>query len=194
MLTTAAPPLPQQYSPAQFWSYFPTPDDLCLKCIEIAGIRPGDRIAEPSAGQGHLARWIRHLYPNNPLEVCEIVPMFHPQLEALGLALVGRNFMSLSTDYCYDLIIANPPFDRQMSHIKKMYRHLLPGGRIVTIANSRFRWETTNRDGQPAPIYDEFRAWLKSVSAVDISLPPESFSSSLRPTQVETCILVIDKV
>lgn len=191
-MTLAAAPQ-QQFSPSQYWSYFPTPDELCLTLIELAQPSPGHRILEPSAGTGHLARWIRHSCPGTWIEVCEIVPEFQHSLIAQGFPIVAGDFISLATQPIYDRVISNPPFDRQMSHIRKMWRHLKPGGRLVCLASSRYRWETTNRQGFHAPIYDEFRVWLEQVGAVDIELPPGSFSNSERPTDVEVCCLVIDR-
>lgn len=191
MLTAVQPT--QQFSPTQYWSYFPTPDELCLKLIDLAQPKVGDRILEPSAGTGHLAKWIRASCPATWIEVCEIVPEFQRTLTALGFPVVAGDFISLDVQPIYDLVISNPPFDRQMSHIRKMWRHLRKGGRLVSLASARYRWEKTNRQGYYAPIYDEFREWLRSVRAVDIELPPGSFADSERPTNVEVCILVVDK-
>lgn len=161
--------------------------------MEYTSLTESDHILEPSAGQGHIGKWIKLFAPNSTVDVCELVPAFYPLLKSKGLNLIGSNFIELPVHPAYDLVIANPPFGRQMTHIKKMYRHLKPKGRIVTVASARYRYETTNRQGLPAAIYSEFRAWLKSVNAIDIPLPLNSFGDSERSTNVETCLLIIDK-
>ena len=65
-------------------------------------------------------------------------PDFSEMLQMYGFPVIGQDFTSLKAKPIYDRVIANPPFDRQMSHIQQMYQWLKPGGKLVTVANAVF--------------------------------------------------------
>jgi 16S rRNA G1207 methylase RsmC len=61
----------------------------------------------------------------------------------------------------FDRIIANPPFRnlQDIAHLREMYRHLTPGGRLVCITSPSW----TFRDTAAAR---EFRSWLDFLGVV----------------------------
>jgi hypothetical protein len=126
--------------------YYATPEPLGLKMVEWAGILPGDRVLEPSAGHGAIARWFPDKNDRTAIE---------PSLELasrLALAtdakLINERFENHDTINKYDAIVMNPPFGvggkTAIEHLDKAFRHLTDGGRIVALipegpaANKRF--------------------------------------------------------
>ncbi|MHA2296122.1 MAG: hypothetical protein ACXAEU_26050 [Candidatus Hodarchaeales archaeon] len=52
--------------------FFSTPRDVALQMVELADIKEGNRILEPSAGKGNIAEVIKEKYSDLDLDVIEI--------------------------------------------------------------------------------------------------------------------------
>ena len=125
---------------------FPTPPDLAARMVELAGIEPGDRVLEPSAGTGNILRAIARAV--GPLHVVA-VEINRDLADALPVALLNGKICGdfLSVDFeqvgHFDKIVANPPFGKgqDIEHIKRMIRVLVPGGRLVAICANGPRQE-----------------------------------------------------
>jgi cyclopropane fatty-acyl-phospholipid synthase-like methyltransferase len=178
--------LERQLKPLTFWSFFPTPPHVIQRLLAHAALRDGMRVLEPTAGKGHICKPLV-ADADITLDVVEIIPMFRQLLSLYGFNVIGENIMQQPIQPIYDRVVANPPFDKQMRHIMRYYQFLKPGGRLVTVANALYR------TGDSSSLYDEFRSWLLTVPFEDYPLPPHSFRNSERSTDVETCILVLDK-
>ena len=174
-------------NPKKYWSFFPTPSPVIHRLLDYALIENGMRILEPSAGTGNICRGIKDEYPDCEIDCFEIVPEFRTILTSQNFNVISSNFMGEFPSPIYDRVIANPPFDKQMTHVQRMYKWLKPGGRMVTVVNACFSYQTSSS------LYFEFRHWLRSAGAVAKRLPTNSFVNSERPTQVETAIIIIDK-
>ncbi|MBK8084306.1 MAG: class I SAM-dependent methyltransferase [Devosia sp.] len=126
--------------------YYATPEPLGLKMVEWAGILPGERVLEPSAGHGAIARWFPEKNDRTVIE---------PSLElasrltlATDAKLINERFEGHDTINKYDAIVMNPPFGvggkTAIEHLDKALRHLADGGRLVALipegptANKRF--------------------------------------------------------
>jgi hypothetical protein len=155
---------------------FPTPPELAARVVELADIRPGQTVLEPSAGTGvlldaigtrpgvvavevnhHLADTLRSRYP----------------LAAVRCA----DFLSLNGELGqFDRIVMNPPFERgaDIEHIRHACAKLKPGGRLVAIC--------ANGSRQREELGETCTHW--------IDLPPGSFKE--QGTNVNTALVVID--
>lgn len=71
--------------------FFPTPEVVADEMVAVAGIEPGMRVLEPSAGMGHIAERIRAA--GFEPDVGEIGTDKRELLEAKGFNLVARDFM-----------------------------------------------------------------------------------------------------
>lgn len=116
--------------------YFATPEPVGFKMVEWANIKPGDKVLEPSAGHGAIARF----FPEQS-EVTMVEPSYDlSQRAALsnGTArIVNGRFEDLSRANKYDAIVMNPPFGTggktAYEHLAKAAKHLRQGGRIVAL-------------------------------------------------------------
>lgn len=168
------------------FQFFPTPDHLADKLVELAEINSFDDVLEPSAGQGAIVKAIQRSRNSMTVYGCEIMPENCQVLDQIqGFELLGHDFIT-ECDTQFDRIIANPPFSKNqdIDHIRKMYDCLNPGGRIVTIASNH--WQHSNNKKETA-----FRDWIEEVG-VDL-IPIESGEFKASETMVSTCILVIIK-
>lgn len=169
--------------------FYPTPEPLAFKMVEWAGIRPNERVLEPSAGDGSIARYM----PDHA-----DVTMVEPSSDLLSTALLrtphGKDVQGTFESYHlvnkHHVIVMNPPFGSggklAMEHLAKAARHLRAGGRLVALIPS-------------GPSADKrFDAWWNGDDAkefnwtADISLPPVAFEKA--GTSVITRVVILDKI
>ena len=99
---------------------YETPAWCVRRYLESAPpLRPGDRVLEPSAGSGSIARVVRELYPGVHITAVELQSRYHDDLlEAADEVWCPQNFLRWqaaqvhwqATQEDYDLVIGNPPF------------------------------------------------------------------------------------
>ena len=84
----------------------------------------------------------------------------------------------------YDIIIANPPFTRQLDvdHITHMIE--LAKRCVVSVASQSILFRTNQKTR-------EFRNLIKEFGGIITSLPDESFKAS--GTKVKTCVVQVNK-
>jgi phospholipid N-methyltransferase len=120
---------------------FPTPPALAARMVELAGIEAGDRVLEPSAGTGNLAKAIRSAVPDAHLDLIEIDPKLCSILKTSGFGVSCCDFLAASMPVCpdsedgHDCVLMNPPFSKgqDVAHILHAIKFLKPGGRLVAI-------------------------------------------------------------
>jgi len=135
--------------------YFPTPRAVVDKMLEIAGIRPGMTVLEPSAGKGNIADAIRETAPDANLSVAEYSQTLQEILRAKGFNLVGDDFLDHRGEY--DRIVMNPPFEKNQDirHVKHAYDLIKPGGKLIAIMSEHPFFGTDKESA-------EFRDWLET--------------------------------
>lgn len=120
---------------------FPTPPELADRMVQLADIRPGQDVLEPSAGTGAIIDAIRRK-PNHgcAITAVEINPHLAARLrdiDCLGESHVRCvDFLSCNGDLGqFDRILMNPPFANaeDIEHIQHALTMLKPGGRLVAI-------------------------------------------------------------
>jgi len=136
--------------------FFPTPEFVAWKMIELAKIKPTDTLLEPSAGTGNLARF----FPlQNKATLIEISKTLSSQItHCENHTIITTLFEKLSVLNKYDVIIMNPPYgknsDKALAHFKKAMMHLKPDGRLILLA----------------PASGSMRAAVSSLSNPDFAL------------------------
>ena len=184
--------------PRQAWGYQPqalcysTPERLARWMVELADIRPGMRVLEPSAGEGDLTDAVRAACPDAWIDVLEIAPALQAVLQQKGYRLVGEDALRYRPGPVYHRVLMNPPFTGllDMWHILYAFDHLAYGGRLVSIASDESARGASARS-------QAFQSWLRVQQAWVHSLPggPQGvFMESRRPTQVATCLIVVRKL
>lgn len=171
--------------------FFATPFPIAAFMTRISGIRPGERVLEPSAGHGNLLRFLDPAQPKTAIEERA------DNYAVLSSQLIGKNAETIHGDFmrqppdAHDVVLMNPPFERQggigkdVLHVQFAYDNFLrPGGRLIAIMGEGpfFR---DNRAEQ------SFREWLDDVGATVVRLPEGAFKNS--GTGVRARMVIIDK-
>lgn len=176
--------LQQQAISQQVWDFYPTPPALTLKMLDLAQIKLGLKVLEPSAGLGHVCREIRNLGAEP--DCFEISPLLRRGLRLQGFNLIGTDFLSSTPSAIYDRVVANPPFSNNgiARHTLRALDWLRPGGRLVTLAH--------HYQLQPSATDRAFFEWLKGFGAKFYNCG-QAFAKAERPCNIPIQIIAIDK-
>ena len=166
---------------------FPTPRDLAQRMADLADIRPGHRVLEPSAGTGMLlgacgGRMFGHEPERGAVVAVEVVPTLAERLAAdypLTTVICADflNFAGATDNAKFDRIIMNPPFENgaDIRHIQHAAGLLKPGGRLVALCANGPRQ----------------REALQPIASSWEDLPPGTFKEA--GTLVNVALLVIQR-
>jgi GNAT superfamily N-acetyltransferase/SAM-dependent methyltransferase len=168
--------------------FFPTPRAVIDEMVGIAGIEPGMKVLEPSAGKGDIAEAMQEA--GAEVDAIELSNRLRDILTAKGVNVIDNDFTSVEPEPKYDAVVMNPPFEngQDMEHIRHAYKFLKPGGKLVAIMSA-------------GPFYRQdkqataFREWLDSVGGSHEAMPEGSFAGSdaFRQTGVRTQMVTITK-
>lgn len=165
--------------------HFPTPPDLVQRVMSEAGLnyQDGLLVLEPSAGDGDLAREAVRL--GHTVDCVECSNARASALLASGLywSVDCRDFLQVSPDGRYDVVVMNPPFGKGQSidHVWHAMEFLRPGGKLVAIMPAGVEFSSTRRAVALRDRVKEHRGqWW--------DLPAGSFAPA---TNVNTTLLVV---
>jgi len=165
---------------------FETPKDLAYQMVDLADLRLGMRVLEPSAGRGRIAEAMAHVLENRArVDVCEIQADLRAELCSRGFTIVGRDFLEL-TRPIYDRIVANPPFTKgqDIAHVKHMWDLLKPGGRLVSLTAPSWTFRREKK-------YLAFQDFFMVFGGRRVDIPEGTFRES--GTDIKTVLIVLDK-
>lgn len=115
---------------------FPTPAALADRMVQLADVRPGHRVLEPSAGTGRILAALPNIRPNGEVVAVEVNYNLAKLLEEIADDTRNCDFLECNGDLGkFDRILMNPPFSSgdDIKHIKHAVKFLAPGGRLVAI-------------------------------------------------------------
>ena len=168
--------------------FFPTPKALASRMTEMAGVKSGMTVLEPSAGNGHLADAARDA--GATVDTVEMSSTLRDVLAAKGHTIAAHDFETFEPRKQYDAVIMNPPFSdrKDAQHIMRAYDMVKPGGSLVAIAGEGVFFGSDKKA-------EAFRAWLDDHGAEVEKLPEKTFAAKDLPasTSVNARLLVLHK-
>lgn len=169
----------------QDFGYFPTPPAVVARLLELARLRPGMRVLEPSAGRGNIVQAVEA--KGCSVYAVELLPDNVKALEAQDLAYqVDRgDFLEKQPQgFAFDRVVMNPPFAKQadIHHVNHALKFLKPSGVLVSVMSS----SVTFRDNSLSTV---FRNTIRQRGGDIEAVPEGSFKQS--GTMVNTVIVTI---
>ncbi len=113
--------------------YYPTPESLAKRVVDLAEIGPDHVCLEPSAGTGGLA----DLMPKRT-QCVEVSSLHCKVLEAKGFTAWEGDFLEFDGSgvrSAFHRVVMNPPFSegRWSAHLTHAAKMVAPGGRLVAV-------------------------------------------------------------
>lgn len=166
--------------------FFPTPAPLAKRMVDLADIKPGDRVLEPSAGKGDIADQIK--LAGASADTLEISDTLRAVLEAKGHRMVGRDFEAYEPSAQYDAIVMNPPWggNADIRHVMRAWGMLKPGGRLVALMSQHSGFASD----KPSVA---FRQWLDEVGADVEAHGVDEFKSQWMPQGIASRLVSVTK-
>lgn len=185
------------------FQYYPTPPSLAARAWALFQNKSITRLLEPSAGQGHLVRFLIDQHPSfdqirnktypypylgnhEKWSAIEINPEFHPLLREMKANVVGYDFLSFSEGARFSHIIMNPPFAQGATHLLHAW-DILFNGEIVAIINAETLRNPFSKERQLLVKIIEQNG---SVEFIDQAFTSED---TLRQTSVEIALVYLKK-
>ncbi len=171
--------------------FYQTPKWLANEMIQKAHLHSGDRVLEPSAGRGIIAKAVLDAADVNIVIVEPNSENFKilDQLFAHYTKCEMRNctfeqYMEHASAESFDAIIMNPPFagGLDIKHIMMAYNLLKPQGILLSVAGRNSLY-------YKRPITEKFVDFLETVDAIIEDVPFGAFQES--GTLVDTCVIKI---
>lgn len=182
--------------------FFRTPQPLARRLVEMADVRPGHLVLEPSAGDGTIVQELLRveaavwaLERDDRRREQLIAKTSAAQTVAIVIApTVGYDdFMAYDPIEPCDRVVMNPPFRKvglgdHLDHVRHAFSMLVPGGVLVSVLPQGVLFRQDKR-------HREFREWVIDAGALPpageyvglTELPDDSFKES--GTSVRTCVL-----
>lgn len=166
--------------------YFPTPDAVVQRLVELAALKPGMEVLEPSAGSGAIASAVAA--SGASVDCIERDPGYATVLTETGGACTVQvaDFLTVPAEPRYDRVVMNPPFAKgaDMAHVEHALRFLKPDGLLVSVMS----WAVTFHGRKTA----KFRALVEGRGGSIEAVGEGAFAES--GTDVDTVIVTIRAV
>ena len=172
----------------QEFGFFETPADIVEMVIEAAEIQPGDRVLEPSAGHGAIAK--AAVAAGAKVYCVEVQPENVAVLQAVQPAfdfVLHKDFLLHPVAApVYDKVVMNPPFAKRADilHVTHALKFLKPGGKLVAIMPASVSFRSDR-------LAVAFRELVAAHGGSIEPLPEGSFKSS--GTGVSTVLVTMVK-
>jgi len=169
------------------FGFFPTPPEVVDRLIELADLKPGMHVLEPSAGRGAIVE--RLLAKGCKVWAIEAMPVNETFLrDRFRITVTSGDFLETSVnrlDELVDAVVMNPPFSKHqdIAHVMHATHFLKPGGRLVAVMSASVAYNSDKYSKQ-------FRDYVADHGEL-IHLPAGSFKAS--GTNVNTVVAVLTK-
>ena len=178
--------------------FYPTPEALAARMVDMVDTKRVHFVLEPSAGKGDLVDKLQSIMRYDgysditdkhgsdvEIDCIEKDGNLQNLLKGAGKRLVYDDFLKFETYKKYDLILMNPPFSEGDKHLLKALEMMKNGGQVVCLLNA----ETLKNP------YSNIRRELTQKLAqlgAEIKYLDVAFTEAERVTNVEVALIYVD--
>lgn len=167
--------------------FYPTPDEVIERIMHDVRLETGQKVLEPSCGDGRILDWLRAKQSGLNLFGVEVDAGRVEQTRAKGHTVYHSNFLATTPIPDFDLVVMNPPFYglHWQKHLEHAQRFLRPppegkrwgGGQLICIlpATAFYDGHLGKMGLVKADAHEKDRGWLDSGWR---DLPVASFAAS----------------
>ena len=98
----------------------------------------GNKILEPSAGNGNISKTIKQYYPNKHLTSFELREEEYDSLIKISDDVIIDDYLKYEFKDTYDIIIGNPPYSLALDFCKKSLELLSDEGILIFLLRTAF--------------------------------------------------------
>ncbi len=128
--------------------FYWTPEPVAEALLDFGWIKSGQRVLEPSCGEGHILDILR-------LRGCSSLGIeYHAkraaQAKAKGHSVAVGNFLEQPPVDEFDAVVMTPPFygRHYAQHVRHAYKFLRPGGYLVAVLPASARYDHKELEGE----------------------------------------------
>lgn len=121
------------------YDFYATPLDVVENLLNNIDLSTyGNKVLEPSAGNGNISKIIKEKYPEKELTSMEIREEEYNNLIQISDKVIIGNFLEDKINYKYNIIIGNPPYSLAKEFVEKCIDSLNDDGVLIFLLRTAF--------------------------------------------------------
>ena len=121
------------------YDFYATPVDVVENLLNNIDLNQyGDKVLEPSAGNGNICRCIKSHYPNKRVTALEIREEELESLTKCSDKVIIGDYLQIDMESKYDIIIGNPPYSNAIEFVNKSLELLEENGVLIFLLRTAF--------------------------------------------------------
>lgn len=121
------------------YDFYATPIDVLENLLSNIDLNQyGDRVLEPSAGNGNICRVVKRYYPNKSITALEIREEELENLIQCSDEVFIDDYLQIDTGSKYSIIIGNPPYSKAIEFVNKSLELLEENGVLILLLRTAF--------------------------------------------------------
>ena len=121
------------------YDFYATPIDVIENLLNNIDLNQyGNKVLEPSAGNGNICRVIKRYYPNKSVTALEIREEELENLIQYSDEVIIDDYLQIETDSKYNIIIGNPPYSKAIEFVNKSLELLEENGVLIFLLRTAF--------------------------------------------------------
>lgn len=121
------------------YDFYATPIDVVENLLSNIDLNKyGDKVLEPSAGNGNICRVVKKYYPNKRVTALEIREEELENLTQYSDEVIIGDYLQIDTDSKYNIIIGNPPYSMAIEFVNKSLELLEEDGVLILLLRTAF--------------------------------------------------------
>ena len=121
------------------YDFYATPIDVVENLLNNIDLSQyGDKVLEPSAGNGNICRVIKSYYPNKSVTALEIREEELESLTKCSDEVIIDDYLQADMKSKYSIIIGNPPYSKAIEFVIKSLELLEENGVLILLLRTAF--------------------------------------------------------